>query len=217
MQTLALLGCRIKAEQSSRLSEWVEVYRDVLDGWRLWEARALLDVGRADLMRQIADTQRGASGHAGSEAAASSEGSASSSAYIRPGLFVRCNYCNQPLPLARLCQQPKLRMESWLKSQKSVLSCCPSCRNQLPRCYVCLLSLGSINPYMEVKRQQTTSKTTSKRSAVQIREMSTLNFSEWFTWCQMCKHGGHADHIAQWFEGHDTCGVSGCDCRCASL
>jgi|MDSY01.2.fsa_nt_gb WD40 repeat protein len=216
VQTVALLGSRVGTVQSSasnRLSEWVEVYRDVLDGWRLWEARALLDVGRADLMRQIAEMKRGDSDQPGAHAAASEDTAPS----IRPGLFVRCNYCNQPLSLLQLCQQPKLRMETWLKSQKPVLSCCPSCRNHLPRCYVCLLSLGSINPYMEQKRQQTASKPTVKRRDVQVKEMSTLNFSEWFTWCQICKHGGHADHILQWFETHNTCGVSGCNCPCASL
>ena len=25
-------------------------------------------------------------------------------------------------------------------------------------------------------------------------------FGQWFTWCQSCRHGGHANHIAQWFR-----------------
>ena len=24
--------------------------------------------------------------------------------------------------------------------------------------------------------------------------------SDWFTWCQTCRHGGHADHMTSWFR-----------------
>ena len=39
----------------------------------------------------------------------------------------------------------------------------------------------------------------------------------WFTWCQSCRHGGHADHIAEWFATHKECPVTQCDCFCGSL
>ncbi|CAM9894124.1 unnamed protein product, partial [Chrysoparadoxa australica] len=45
-------------------------------------------------------------------------------------------------------------------------------------------------------------------------DLASVAFEQWFTWCQSCKHGGHAHHIADWFRGHDECGVSGCDCQC---
>ena len=25
------------------------------------------------------------------------------------------------------------------------------------------------------------------------------HFGHWFTWCQSCRHGGHANHMAEWF------------------
>ena len=25
-------------------------------------------------------------------------------------------------------------------------------------------------------------------------------FGQWFTWCQSCRHGGHAQHITEWFR-----------------
>ena len=25
-------------------------------------------------------------------------------------------------------------------------------------------------------------------------------FKNWLTWCQSCRHGGHSDHISDWFE-----------------
>ena len=42
-------------------------------------------------------------------------------------------------------------------------------------------------------------------------------FPDWWTWCQKCKHGGHAAHLARWFETHDSCHVSDCSCSCGSL
>ena len=41
--------------------------------------------------------------------------------------------------------------------------------------------------------------------------------SDWFTWCQTCKHGGHADHMTEWFRSHSECPVTGCTCKCNTL
>lgn len=36
---------------------------------------------------------------------------------------------------------------------------------------------------------------------VNIRDQpKTIDFSSWFTWCQSCRHGGHASHMTQWFK-----------------
>mmetsp|Transcript_20653 Transcript_20653/g.42338 ORF Transcript_20653/g.42338 Transcript_20653/m.42338 type:complete len:153 (-) Transcript_20653:203-661(-) len=146
--------------------------------------------------------------HKGAMAAAEAE---------EPGQFVRCNFCSVVLPLVSLARQASLQNKSWLQGQKPVLSCCPSCRNHLPKCYVCLLSLGGINPYLELKRTGGGGAAAAKKHDGGLEEMSTLNFGSWFTWCQVCKHGGHADHINSWFESHAVCGVSGCDCRCCAM
>jgi len=75
-------------------------------------------------------------------------------------LFVRCNFCNESLPLNVLRRQEStsgnswLTQNSWLTREPPVLKCCPACRKPLPRCYVCLLSLGCLNPYLELKRQR---------------------------------------------------------------
>lgn len=37
---------------------------------------------------------------------------------------------------------------------------------------------------------------------------------DWFAWCQRCKHGGHAGHLAQWFSSHSKCAVVECQCNC---
>ena len=36
-------------------------------------------------------------------------------------------------------------------------------------------------------------------------------------WCQTCRHGGHAQHLEEWFAQHDVCPVADCNCRCALL
>jgi len=28
----------------------------------------------------------------------------------------------------------------------------------------------------------------------------TIKVSEWMTWCQTCRHGGHASHLMEWFK-----------------
>lgn len=25
-------------------------------------------------------------------------------------------------------------------------------------------------------------------------------FNNWFTWCQSCRHGGHSNHVVDWFK-----------------
>lgn len=37
---------------------------------------------------------------------------------------------------------------------------------------------------------------------------------DWFSWCQSCRHGGHLEHMNQWFDQHDECPVTGCTCHC---
>ena len=37
--------------------------------------------------------------------------------------------------------------------QKAILPCCAECRKPLPRCYICLLPLGCLNPYLELRWQ----------------------------------------------------------------
>jgi len=42
-------------------------------------------------------------------------------------------------------------------------------------------------------------------------------FKNWLTWCQSCRHGGHSDHIIDWFKAHAECPVTGCGCHCMNL
>lgn len=42
-------------------------------------------------------------------------------------------------------------------------------------------------------------------------------FKNWFTWCQSCHHGGHSQHIEEWFHSNIECPVTGCTCKCPTL
>lgn len=50
-----------------------------------------------------------------------------------------------------------------------------------------------------------------------ILQMNHQNFGRWMIWCQACKHGGHANHITEWFSKNSVCPVTECRCKCSSL
>ena len=223
-------------------SEWLDAYRDLLNTLSMWLCRAMFDVGRADLLRTLKERQaddlvlpttpatrvapQGRRGYmTASQGRTRQTGSGVPNikpetgteiiAHHPPQLFARCNYCNTPLPLSRLRRQEGIA-NSWLSRQNPILSCCPQCRKPLPRCAICLLPMGCLNPYMELKRERNRVSRVGQNQVGMddLSDLSNIPFAEWFTWCMRCKHGGHAHHLVGWFAKHDTCPVSGCDCQC---
>ena len=203
-------------------TEWVESYRGLLNSWQMWQSRAMFDVDRAELLRNIkARTSEGIPVAAGGKGT-NSTGRRVAVQLRRPGsrpldpdilpavpaqLDARCNYCSTPIGLKR----HEGNANQWLSKMKPVLSCCPQCRKPLPRCSICLLSLGALNPYMELTRERGRG---GPKAADDLSSLANLPFAEWFTWCMRCKHGGHAHHMVGWFANHETCPVSGCECQC---
>ncbi|KAI8812511.1 WD40-repeat-containing domain protein [Cladochytrium replicatum] len=175
--------------KSNRVDEWVENYRDLLDRWELYHARARFDISRRKTMRTYNQ--------------------------VPPQIYVRCNFCNHPI----YSNGDESHDSSNTGNKKSSFSgqiagglasvgriketSCPTCKKPLPKCALCLLSVGSPP---ETLRYYTQSKN---------------GFAEglgmWYTWCQTCRHGGHAVHILDWFEEHTICPVSDCSCQCAIL
>lgn len=87
------------------------------------------------------------------------------------------------------------------------LSSCPHCHKPLPRCSLCLLHMG-----------------TSTGAAPNQNQTGHTNcgwqskpFSKWFSWCQTCRHGGHTEHLSNWFSEHLECPVASCSCKCFAL
>ena len=290
----------IGGSRSNKTSEWVECYRSWLNACKLFRYRAKFDIARSAIIRGREGITRVGAGAAGQAAASTkaAEGGFGQQNGIKAydeivnvprQVYVRCNYCDVSLPLSVLRRQEGRRgnatwlsQSSWLSREGPILKCCPSCRKPLPRCYVCLLSLGVLNPYLELKRvrekargggegaaisggggggladckvvpkeaaaslSSTTSPSGPKTPLTSTVEpssvvgvvssvsggagsssrppppgvgglsyVSTLPFQEFWTWCNKCNHGGHAQHIMDWHrEKGPVCGVAGCGCLC---
>jgi hypothetical protein len=195
----------------------------------MWQSRAMFDVDRAELLRRFkAKNAADALPAGGSKASnyptrrvshpqqqrrtTSRPMDPDIMASIPAQLDARCNYCSSPLGLRR----HEGNANQWLSKMKPVLSCCPQCRKPLPRCSICMLSLGVLNPYMELTRER--SRPGPRGSAASpddsLSLLANLPFAEWFTWCMRCNHGGHAHHLVGWFSNHEACPVSGCECQC---
>jgi WD repeat-containing protein mio len=225
VQTGALLTSRVILplewiKERRITAEWLQSYRSLLNTWQMWQSRAIFDVDRAQLLRKFkqritdATPTNGKVGISipGRRAIASRRNSRGSDpdvqASIPAQLDARCNYCSAPLGLRKQDNQPN----QWLSKMKNVLSCCPTCRKPLPRCAICMLPLGALNPYTELTKER--SRVVRPGSTMSNDDLSSLPFAEWFTWCVRCKHGGHAHHMVGWFNKHNVCPVSGCSCNC---
>jgi len=221
VQTAALVVSRVIlpsdwASERKICFEWVESYRSLLNFWQMWQSRAMFDVDRADLLRRV----KARSGGAGYQRRIPNPRNRQSPRPPDPDIMprvpaqleARCNYCNSPLSLKR----QEGTTNQWLSKMQPLLNCCPQCRKPLPRCSVCLLSMGSLNPYMELTRARQGPRGIGKNisSPDDLTSLSSMNFAEWYTWCMRCRHGGHAHHMIGWFSSHKKCPVSGCDCEC---
>ena len=129
-----------------------------------------------------------------------------------PHVFLRCNYCSSSLPSDPLQQQ----QASFFRKQRPLINCCANCKKPLPRCYVCLLYMGLVNPTLEFNRalaQRRKLAGASSGGATNAAVMAQagegddaaqshnmLAFGQWYFFCQHCKHGGHAACIESWFE-----------------
>ncbi|CAG8706322.1 uncharacterized protein OCT59_029542 [Rhizophagus irregularis] len=186
--SLALSFCVPKKFKDTRVMKWIESYRTLLDQWEMFHIRAKFDITRGKHM----------------------ESSTSSAAdMVPPQVYVRCNFCCQSVSHSlwigmkkdRVTLPPYSGASGMIFRQKP--TSCPGCRKSLPRCSICLLSLGT---------------PTDENVTANLQHGSSNDkpsgFDLWFTWCQSCRHGGHAIHMLQWFQKHKVCPVSECPCEC---
>ena len=234
---------------------WLHEYRNLLNRWQLFVERAALDVELGNHQRdnprpgeeEKASGAVATAGMGGSRGGVTPGGprqggimgSKSASGGKRamyalpahnefPHVFLRCHYCKANLPIDAMQQQQQTAL---LRKQKPIINFCPSCKKPLPRCYVCQLYMGFINPHAEVnrvladkrrnaeKKRSTTSTTTMSSSNKSNNgnsnnsgggeldspkaevQHNVLDYGRWLYFCQRCKHGGHASCIESWFEG----------------
>lgn len=98
------------------------------------------------------------------------------------------------------------------------------CTSQI-QCSVCNLPMNRINPlYKSIVTNAVSEGVRKSRSDSSVfnqlsenrnsTEHLKLDFSEWFSWCQTCKHTGHLEHMEEWFTEHNECPVPDCRCEC---
>jgi hypothetical protein len=198
VQTISLILLRALPSpicQSPRAKMWIDSYRQLLDCWRLWHVRSQFDIEWYNALYHLEEPKQ--------------------------QIFVSCNYCAHPISSyisrsqtvkAQETYQQQLshhqynRSSSTPSTNKTRIQSCPTCRKPLPRCALCLTQMGTPagsywRPGLNFDKNE--------------RKLS--QFSSWFTWCQTCRHGGHASHIIEWFNDHVNCPVAGCSCKCMSL
>lgn len=177
-------------ENDASVSEWISSYRSLLDSWRLWNQRAHFDISLNAKNTNNKPAQQ---------------------------IFVACNFCAKSISaymqgLARN-RGPFARLGT--TSNRLKISSCPNCRKPQPRCAICLVNMGTPSCYGGTRTPQ--SNTAPSSGSASNSPLKLSEFTSWFTWCQTCRHGGHASHMSQWFREHSECPVTACSCRCLSI
>ncbi|KAF8346674.1 hypothetical protein F5887DRAFT_960284 [Amanita rubescens] len=174
-----------------RPEKWVEAYRDMLDQFTLFHCRAYFDIERGQVMNNALQNEEIVMGHGGGS------GEPGAGEWVPVQILIRCRYCGKNV------NGPNATSSPWQASHgKPTL--CPYCNRQLPRCSICLATLGVVydgGNYAE--------------------DGNGPRADDAIVVCQACRHGGHAIHMTEWFwtedgkRNHETCAVADCDCRCA--
>lgn len=162
-----------------RASHWIDCYRTLLNSWGLFSIRAKFDVARTKLLK-----------------------TATGSLSIQPApkqVYLQCGRCNKNLLFTK--ENHMVKHFSKLQVDRDI-SACPHCGAPLPRCAVCLLTLGTPIP--------------SDSPSENTRDVIESSFRDKFSFCLSCNHGAHAFHAEEWFSKHYVCPVPDCNCRCNS-
>lgn len=228
--------------RDSRVDEWIQTYRIMLNSWQLFTMRAKFDCLRSKLSRT---------------------GSGLVTANVKPRqMYMQCINCKKninqtPMGVGKVQQSPiptpgdgttrsgnvfqktkKYGMAgtpSPLTQQRKNNSC-PHCGTPFPRCVICLLPLAtSALPFVINGVESMTAETNSKmgdtglqgsrkRESTKETDNAMANdkeyqrrkqkINEWFSFCLSCNHGMHAGHAEEWFERHNVCPAPGCSCQC---
>jgi hypothetical protein len=236
IQTTCLVLSQVvpKVFNNNKVTEWVENYRLLLDRWQLFHIRVYFDIARRKIADSISDelsNQMNNKLAISNQSNNNSNNSNLSSIPIPSQIYVRCNFCNQSIT-HNLLNSSKTNGPNNVSGNPNVLasaaqsaagasgatntpnqyksSACPNCRKALPRCSLCMLLMGTPIDTLQNQRK-------GNHTNISENEDPQNSFNYWFTWCQSCFHGGHAIHMMEWFENHDECPVSNCNCKCNLL
>ncbi|XP_072949683.1 GATOR2 complex protein MIOS [Epargyreus clarus] len=119
VQSAALVAARCcppELLRDARAAHWLDSYRALLDGWRLWWARCALDTWVVAALGEAGEAAR--------------------------RVAVACSYCGKSVAAAHARARPALARPPPPAAKMKQISSCPNCRKPLPRCGVCSLHLG---------------------------------------------------------------------------
>lgn len=179
--------------KDARVDHWIDCYRELLNSWGLFKNRARFDVNRTKASKT-------SSGHT----------------TMRPAprqVYLQCLRCNKNMSTPgtkSLKGNTSLMMKQFnnrlnLKASSHDFKLCPYCGSPLPRCAICLLTLGTLLPQTKLAH-------IDYDSTRKLHE----DFNNKFSFCLNCNHGSHAQHAEEWFSKHYVCPVPDCNCRCNS-
>jgi hypothetical protein len=131
-------------------------------------------------------------------------------------LNLACSFCGTTITphhgQQRQIETTSLKNEKlYLRPSKSSNNACPQCSRKLPLCAVCLYPI-------EISNQEKIVKICSVNSLGALNKEDDNDNSkenQRYIWCTKCRHGGHMDHISEWFREFLVCPFSECKCRCA--
>ncbi|KAA3674201.1 WD repeat-containing protein mio [Paragonimus westermani] len=150
------------------------------------------------------------------------------------GKHTICQRCRKPLPRCSICLMhlgttalPLTDFSLAVSTRedalrRSILAAVPTLTEHMTRVMqLSIVGASGQEGTVTTSDSALRSATDQHPSRIWLNCMTSL-----FIWCQACRHGGHASHLADWFhadsavEGDPSntmCPVSGCSCRCATL
>ncbi|KAF8332750.1 uncharacterized protein EI90DRAFT_698176 [Cantharellus anzutake] len=211
----------------ARAEKWVETYQELLDCWKFFHHRVHFDMLRGNAV--VNSIRNGEVAHhewvprqlevrcnycnkiANSSApmalSTPSEGGPEGNSESTPAPGVT-GLGTSPTSISNVTVPPT---NGGASNQRVQTDFCPWCSRRLPRCSICLMSIGIPNDDI---RNIELSEMPEKRDTA----------NDAMVFCQTCRHGGHSGHILDWFlgpngdgNGHEVCPVADCDCRCSSF
>lgn len=135
------------------------------------------------------------------ERAKGEAGASQAATQVPRGAVLYCYYCQGPL------MGPLPRSITVDINIEATVTCCPNerCKKAVPYCSVCLVPVTLLNMRH------------FERTGGADQFSRALPFKDWLVWCESCHHGGHMEHLQDWFARFKTCPVADCACNCGEL
>lgn len=135
VQTAAALSSMTPAgAHDARAGRWLEAYRDLLDGWKLFHHRCQFDTDRGRILQDAVQHEELAPYE-----------------WAPRQILLRCNDCNKPMDQTSLeirSHAPRVGRHCgcyvMIPDSGSQATACPHCGRPLPRCSVCLMALSIV-------------------------------------------------------------------------